>query len=216
MHWTLVLAVAGAWATQKIPGDWFKYHVWCGYTVLVTVLTRVVWGFIGTRHARFASFIRGPREIAGYARGLLRGLHAPPVAGHNALGALMVLLLLAMLLGQVLTGLFSNDEIANVGPLFGYVSLERSNQLTGLHSKLFNFLLAAIALHVTAAFAYLWFKRENLIGPMWTGRKSSRGIPPEEFIYRSRSWLALAVAALIAVALALIVRHAPEASLGGY
>ncbi len=72
MHWTLVLAVVGAWATQELEGDWFKYHVWCGYAVLLLVLTRVAWGFLGTRHARFTSFVRGPGAVFGYARAMLR------------------------------------------------------------------------------------------------------------------------------------------------
>ncbi len=215
IHWLLVLSVAGAWATQKIPGDWFRYHLWCGYTVLVLVVTRLIWGLIGTRHARFANFVKGPPAIGGYLRALRTGAGVA-TPGHNPLGALMVLLLLAMLLGQAVSGLFANDEIANSGPLFGYVTVDRSNELTSIHSKLFDFLLAAIALHVAAAFGYLLVKHENLIGPMWTGRKSAGSLPPEEFITRSRSWLAVLVAALVALAVALVVRHAPEASVGGY
>ncbi len=215
MHWILVLAVAGSWASQKIPGDWFKYHVWCGYTVLVVAATRIIWGFIGTRHARFANFLKGPTAVIGYARGLIGGLRTR-VTGHNPLGALMVVLLLAMLLGQAITGLFANDEISNNGPLFGYVSVDRSNQLTSLHSKLANFILAAIALHVLAAFAYLVIKRDDLIRPMFTGRRAEGTVPPAELITHSRSWLALTVAVLVAGTLALIVHRAPEASVGVY
>ena len=70
MHWTLVAAVAGAWATQEIEGDWFRYHVWCGYAVLLVAATRIAWGFLGTRHARFASFLRGPSAVLAYLRGI--------------------------------------------------------------------------------------------------------------------------------------------------
>lgn len=212
MHWALALAVAGAWATQKIPGDWFRYHVWCGYSVLVIVVTRIAWGFLGTRHARFASFVRGPGAIARYARSLAGGAHMA-VAGHNPLGALVVLLFLAMLLTQVLTGLFANDEIANTGPLFGYVALDRSNALSHVHHVLANVILATVAVHVAAAFGYLLVRHENLIRPMVTGRKDAAGIPPEEIVRASRTWLALLIAAVVATVLALIVRSAPPASL---
>ena len=212
MHWTLVLAVAGAWATQKIPGDWFRYHVWCGYTVLVVVVTRVVWGFVGTRHARFASFVRGPAAIGRYLRSLLGG-GAASTPGHNPLGALMVLLFLAALLGQALTGLFSNDEITNTGPLYGYVSNARSNQLSGIHQALANVILAAIALHVLATLGYLLVKRENLIVPMLTGSKPVAQVPPEAIIRSSRTWLALLIALVAATLLALVIRGAPEATL---
>jgi cytochrome b len=212
MHWTTVLAVAGAWASAKLPGDWYRYHLWCGYTVLVSATTRIVWGWIGTRHARFASFVQGPAEVLRYARAL-RAANSPRTAGHNPLGALMILLLLALLLALSLTGLFANDEITNAGPLYGYVSNDTSNRLTGLHSTLANVLLGAIALHVTAVLTYLIVKRENLIRPMITGRKPADSIQPADAIGSSRSWLALAVALVIAALLAIVVRTAPEATL---
>ncbi|MCU0758173.1 MAG: cytochrome b/b6 domain-containing protein [Steroidobacteraceae bacterium] len=212
MHWTLALAVAGAWATQEIEGDWFEYHVWCGYVVLVVAATRIAWGFLGTRHARFASFLRGPAAILAYARGLLRpgsGSHA----GHNPLGALMVLALLLLLLVQAVTGLFANDQIMASGPLYGYVSGATSDRLTSLHKQFFDLLLAAIALHVAAAFFYLLVRRDNLILPMITGRKSADSVPPEERIASSRTWIWALLLAAFAVVLYAVVRSAPEASL---
>lgn len=212
MHWTLVLAVAGSWATQELEGDWFKYHLWCGYTVLLVVLTRLIWGFVGTRHARFGAFVRGPAAVLGYARALLRG---EPVnfVGHNPLGALMVLALLALLLVQALTGLFANDQIMSTGPLYGHVTGATSDRLTTFHKQLFNLLLVAIALHVVAALAYLFFKHENLILPMLTGRKSGSVVAPEERIAASRSWLAALILATLGAVLYVVIQRAPEASL---
>jgi cytochrome b len=212
MHWTLVLAVAGAWATQELEGDWFKYHVWCGYMVLVVAATRVVWGFVGTRHARFTAFVRGPRAVFGYARTML-GAAAAPHAGHNPLGALMVLALLAMLLVQAMTGLFANDQIMSTGPLFGYVDSATSDRLTTIHKQLFDLLLVAIGLHVSAALLYLFVKHDNLILPMITGRKPGALVAPEDRITASRSWLAALVLGALAAALYAVVRAAPEASL---
>jgi cytochrome b len=207
MHWSLVLAVCGSWATQELEGDWFRYHVWCGYAVLLLVTTRLLWGFVGTRHARFASFVRGPRAIIGYLRGGVQ------YAGHNPLGALMVVALLLMLATQAITGLFANDQIMNTGPLFGYVSNATSDRLTSIHGQLFDLLLAAIAVHVAAAFVYLFLKRENLILPMITGRKPAEQVPPEQAIDASRAWLALLILAVLSGVLFWILRNAPEASL---
>lgn len=212
MHWSLVLAVAGAWATQEIEGDWFEYHVWCGYAVLVIATTRIVWGFVGTRHARFASFLRGPGAVAGYVRGMF-GRDAPRFAGHNPLGALMVLALLAMLVVQAVTGLFANDQIMASGPLYGYVSGSTSDELTSLHKKLFDVLLAAIALHVAAAFFYLLVKRENLILPMLVGTKPGDAIAPEERISSSRLGLWALIVAALGGLLYFVIRTAPEASM---
>lgn len=212
MHWTLVAAVAGAWATQEIEGDWFKYHVWCGYAVLLVAATRIVWGFVGTRHARFAAFLRGPGAIVGYLRGQsARGV--APYAGHNPLGALMVLALLLLLLVQALTGLFANDQIMSNGPLYGYVAGSTSDRLTSIHKQLFDLLLVAIALHVLAAFFYLLVRRDNLILPMITGRKRADAVPPEDRIASSRTWLWALVLAAFAVVLYVVVRTAPEASM---
>jgi|JI10StandDraft_1071094.scaffolds.fasta_scaffold406944_2 cytochrome b len=207
MHWSLVLAVCGSWATQELEGDWFRYHVWCGYTVLLLVTTRLLWGFVGTRHARFGNFLRGPRAILGYLRG------GAQYVGHNPLGALMVVALLLMLAVQAITGLFANDQIMNTGPLFGYVSNATSDRITSIHGQLFDVLLAAIALHVAAAFVYLFLKRENLILPMFTGRKAAAQVPSDQAISSSRSWLALLILALLSGVLYWVLRNAPEASL---
>lgn len=212
MHWALALATAGAWLTQNLEGDWFRWHSWCGYAVLVLVLTRIAWGFVGTRHARFTAFVRGPRAALRYLRGLVRG-DAPAHAGHNPLGAWMVVVLLALLLVQAVTGLFANDQIMNTGPLFGYVTGARSDALSRLHASLVNWILAAVLLHVLAVFAYLAGKRIDLITPMFTGRKSETAVRPQEAIRGSRTWLALLIAALIAGALAWLVSRAPEATL---
>jgi cytochrome b len=212
MHWTLVLAVAGSWATQELEGDWFKYHVWCGYVVLCVAATRVVWGFVGTRHARFTSFIRGPGVVFAYARGVL-GRQPTGHSGHNPLGALMVLALLAMLLAQSITGLFANDQIMSTGPLFGYVDGATSDRLTTLHKQLFDLLLVAIGLHVLAALVYLFVKRDNLILPMITGRKPAEQVPAEERISASRTWLAALILGALAATLYAVLRSAPEASL---
>jgi cytochrome b len=213
IHWSLLAAVAGAWASREIEGDWFRVHTWCGYAVLVLSATRLVWGFVGTRHARFAAFVRGPAAVFRYARNLFTRQPDSATAGHNPLGGLMVLALLAMLLAQAITGLFANDQIMETGPLFGYVTAALSDRLTTFHKQLFDLLLAAVALHVVAALAYLFLKHDNLILPMITGRKPAARVPATDEIPGSRTWLAVVIALVLGGILYAIVRNAPEASL---
>jgi cytochrome b len=203
-HWLLVLCVAGAWATHYAGIEWFDWHRRLGYVSLVLVAFRIAWGFAGTRHARFASFLRGPRAIAAY----LRGAGEPEVVGHNPLGGWSVVAFLLVLSIQAATGLFANDEIASAGPFYGWVSQETSNRLTAVHHFNSNVLLALIVLHVVAVGWHDVVQHRGLVRAMLDGRK--RGA---EGIGSSRGALALLIAGLLAVALALALRAAPEATI---
>jgi cytochrome b len=151
-----------------------QYHEWSGLCVLALLLFRLLWGFAGGTHARFAAFLRGPREALAYAVALLR---ARPrfFAGHNPLGGWMVAALLVCLLVQTGTGLFANDDIMIEGPLAKHVSKGTSDLLTEVHGGNFVLLAALVTLHVAAALFYLLVKRDNLIRPMFTGLKQ----PPQ-------------------------------------
>jgi cytochrome b len=210
-HWSLVLAVVAAFVTNKLGVRYFKYHVWAGYAVIVLVGFRLVWGLVGTRHARFWNFLHGPSETLTYARDIVAGKdrHYP---GHNPLGALMVILLLGALAAQSLLGLFGNDEIYNFGPLYGYVTKDFSLVLTSIHKKLFYWLAGAVALHVLAVAAHKIFMHENLVRAMITGRKPIDAVPADEAIHSSRTWLAAALGVAIAIGLAYVVTHAPAAT----
>lgn len=212
MHWMLALAVGAAWASGHAQGAWFSVHLACGYTTLVIVVTRIIWGFVGTRHARFANFLQAPHAIGLYTRKMLQG-EAENTVGHNPLGALMVLLLLALLLAQAITGLFSNDQVSDVGPLFGYVGVHTSDRLTGIHRTLSTVILASAFLHIAAALGYWSLKRQNLMWPMLTGRKPAESVPPDAAISTSRIWLALLIATAIAIVLLFVISTAPPASL---
>lgn len=212
MHWGLVASVAGCWLTQELEGDYFAWHVRFGYAVLGIAVVRVLWGFFGTRHARFGAFVRGPAAILRYARSLFTG-EPQRYVGHNPLGALAILAMLALLLGQAVTGLFANDQIINTGPLFGYVTASLSDRITTLHKQLFDVLLAVMAVHIVAALGYWLVKRENLIVPMITGRKRADEVAPDEAIAQSKLLVWCALAALVAGAVYVIVRTAPEGSL---
>jgi cytochrome b len=210
-HWALVLAVAGAWATHYAGVEWFVWHRRCGYAVLVLVAFRIVWGFAGTRHARFAGFVRGPRELRAYLLG--RAAAGP---GHNPLGALSVLALLLLLLLQASTGLFANDEIMNMGPFYGLIAPELSNRLTSLHRTGSDWLLLLIVLHVAAVAFYVRIRGQSLVSAMFTGRKPAAVVPETEAITSSRVLLAGVIVAALAIALTLAVRAAPEVTIALY
>jgi len=210
-HWALVLAVAGCWATHYAGIEWFPWHRRLGYVVLVLVAFRIVWGVAGTRHARFASFLRGPRATLDY----LRGRSGAPV-GHNPLGALSVLALLVLMLLQATAGLFANDEIMNMGPFYGWIAPELSNRITTLHRASSDWLLVLIGLHVAAVAWYAYTRGSSLVRAMVTGRKPAAAVPAAEEIGSSRTALAVAIVLVIAMALALAVRSAPEATIALY
>jgi cytochrome b len=209
-HWLLVLCVAGSFATHYAGIEWFRWHQRCGYAVFVLVAFRLCWGLVGPRHARFASFVRGPRAIIDYLRG--RGA-ARSAVGHNPLGALAVLALLGVLGFQAVTGLYANDEIANAGAWYGWVDQELSNRLTGLHQDSSNVLLLLFALHIAAIAWYTLHRRQPLVRAMWTGRKPAATVPAAEAIERSGGWLAALIALAIAAVLAASVQAAPEATI---
>lgn len=209
-HWALVLAVAGAWATHYAGVEWFDWHRRLGYVVLVLVAFRIMWGFVGTRHARFASFVRGPRALVAHVRG------DRATVGHNPLGALSVLALLALLLLQAATGLFANDEIMHMGPFYGWIAPQLSNRITSLHRASSEWLLVLIGLHLVAVAFYVRVRRQPLVTAMVTGRKPAADVPAGEAIGGSRVLLACAIFAVLAIVLTLAVRAAPEATIALY
>lgn len=210
-HWALALAVAGSFATHYAGIEWFAWHRRCGYVVLVLTVFRVLWGIVGTRHARFANFVRSPIAVLQY----VRGRAARPV-GHNPLGALSVLALLALLLLQAGSGLLANDEIMSMGPFYGWIAPELSNRITSLHRNSSDVLLVLVALHVAAIAWYALVRGERLVLPMVTGRKPAADLPVGEAITHSRTPLAVAIVAALVFVLVLAVRAAPDATIALY
>ncbi len=164
-HWALAAAVLTAIVSGRMGGEWMRLHGLAGMTIGGLVVFRLVWGFVGSTHARFANFIPTPRTLKAYWQGRWQGL------GHNPLGALSVVAMLALLATQAATGLFSNDEISYTGPLAAWVSDELSLRLSGLHHRIANALFVLIALHLLAIVFHVAFKRDKLIRPMLTGYK---------------------------------------------
>ena len=169
-HWALFCLIIAMVATGLIGGNALAWHFRGGYAVLSLLLFRLVWGLIGGRWSRFASFIYAPGTVVRYLKGQGRPEHS---VGHNPLGAGSVFALLFFLCAQVGTGLFSDDDIAASGPLSKFVSNAMVSSLTGYHKNVGKYiLLALVLLHVAAILLYLVNKKENLIGPMIHGDKS--------------------------------------------
>lgn len=211
-HWLLVISFVAAYVTNWLGVSYFTYHLWSGYFVVILLAFRILWGVVGTHHARFVNFVQHPVESVKYALHLTKG-NAKSYPGHNPLGALMVLTLLLVLLLQAATGLFANDEIFNIGPLYGYVSHELSLKLTAVHKELFYWIVGAVVIHVGAVLFYVFVKRENLIKAMITGKKPVQGLAKANVIESSRIWLALVLIVIVSALLAWVIVTAPEASL---
>ena len=151
--------------------DW---HAYAGYALLALVVFRLFWGFFGGETALFAHFLSAPQRAAGYLTHLLRREPDHQV-GHNPVGGWMVVVLLALLFAETLTGIFIHNDVADVGPFTEITPAPVADLITTLHSVLWQALLVAITLHVPAIGFYWVAKRQNLLVPMITGCKM---LPP--------------------------------------
>jgi len=205
-HWLLVALIVVSFTTAQIGGNAMRIHELSGFTILTLVLFRILWGIFGSTHARFADFVRPPRQVLAYARSLLRQGRPDFYAGHNPLGGWMIVALLACLLLQAGTGLFANDDVMTEGPLYAWVSKETSDTLSKIHETNFYVLAALVAVHICAALYYLLRKRENLILPLVTGCKRVPEKLDAPEVRGGPLWLALLLFALCAGGVYLLVR----------
>ncbi|MBL6690206.1 MAG: cytochrome b/b6 domain-containing protein [Pseudomonadales bacterium] len=174
-HWSLVILVAISIYTGENGGfNEMDYHMLSGYAILALVLFRVIWGFVGSEHARFSDFVR-PSAIVAYSRSLLsKDIQEDKRPGHNPLGALSVLAFLVVLLVQAGTGLFANDDIFLEGPLTHLVEDEMSDDLTTVHHFAAKVLYVLVFLHLAAILFYQFVRKEPLLLAMITGRFKGR------------------------------------------
>ena len=200
-HWSLVLLVSFSGITGEFGDDFganvLDWHARSGYAILTLLFFRLLWGFVGGTHARFRSFVRGPRAVLAYLRGLSAGKSEPHL-GHNPAGGWSVLLMLACLSLQVGTGLFlSDDDLGFTAPLANYVSDRMSDRLHALHEANFFVLMVLVALHLSAVAFHLWVKKENLVRAMVSGNKTIAA-PPQRGGHPLLGALVLAIAAAAA------------------
>ena len=204
-HWLLAALVIASIVSAKIGGNAMPWHFRFGYVIFTLLLFRAVWGLIGGRWSRFASFVYAPATTLRYLRGRSQVADFHDV-GHSPLGALSVLALLALLAAQIATGLFADDEISNTGPLIKFVSGATSAAFTSWHKTYGQRLIIGLSiLHVAAVVFYLVRRKNNLVRPMWTGDKL---LPPDVPAARDQAGsraVALAVAAACAALVAWLV-----------
>lgn len=178
-HWLLVFCFAGAYLTAESE-RWRVVHVTLGYTMAGLICFRFVWGFIGTRYARFSSFIRGPKVVM---RHLSDQFHGRPDRhiGHNPAGAWAIVALLSLAGCVTLTGWVTYSDIGG-------------DWLSEVHEATANIMLAIIGIHIIGVFVSSWLQRENLIGAMIFGSKPGQ---PRDGI--TKSWRSVAVLIIVAV-----------------
>ncbi len=180
-HWVLVLAMVVCVYTSYNFSDYYNLgpignysamalHQYAGILILALLIFRIIWGIIGSTTSRFNNFIKGPSHIINYLKA-----SKTTTEGHNPLGALMVVALIVVLLIQVITGLFLEDNtyLFSNAPLAKYISGTLRSDFFSIHSGGRAVLLWLIGLHIVAVFAYLIIKKQNLIRTMITGKRTT-------------------------------------------
>ena len=165
-HWLLVASFLGAWLTSDSEAQQMIHYAF-GYTAVVLVLFRVVWGIVGTRYARFSQFIKGPAQTMQHIKALLTGNQHPGV-GHNPAGALAMISLMVLILLIGLTGYWSVKEFLG-------------DFMSGAHETISNLALVVVVIHIAAAIIMSFMQKENLVRAMVTGNK--QGLPEQAIRY---------------------------------
>jgi cytochrome b len=172
--WSFVAALVTAWLSSGFNDPDMTVHKSAGYCVFVLMIYRILWGIVGGSTARFVNFVQSPTAVRAYFKEAIRS-QAKPYLGHNPAGGLMVIGLLMVCGVQVLLGLVSSDGITAMGPLADLVGDTASATAASIHAAWFYFVILELAgLHIAVNLYHQFFKRDNLIGAMITGRKKQK------------------------------------------
>ena len=193
-HWTLAVLVGWEWASAHLGHGFLRYHMWGGYAILTLLFFRLIWGFVGSRTARFSHFLCSPRRTWAYIKSWRSGVK--PTYGHNPLGGWAVAGFLVALLVQAGTGLFATDDVLTSGPLNGLVGSNTGDFLTHIHKLNFDIILALIATHVTAVVLHRVIGGHDLVRPMITGLASTHTPADAPHLSFARPWVGLIALAL--------------------
>ncbi|REG85059.1 cytochrome b/b6 domain-containing protein [Marinomonas pollencensis] len=177
-HWLMVLLFTGLIITGRFERAYFDYHFYLGYSLSALVVFRVIYGFYGSRYAKFSQFIKAPKVVVHYLRSFLKGKPNRHL-GHNPLGALMVVALLIGLTLQWGSGLFTSDDLFWTGPLNAYLAEDWQSWMAWLHHVLPDILLWLVGLHVAAVFYHELCLKERLVSAMIHGKKRTHQARPE-------------------------------------
>lgn len=218
-HWSLAILVVFQFTTGWLGEEWLALHALFGYATLALILFRVLWGFFGGYWSRFSNFIPSPVTLYLFIKHSHKSSDATqpehfdqkptPIPGHNPLGALSVLVMLALLLAQIISGLMSNDEISFEGPFAGKVSNATVEWMTHYHSEIGFYLIPLfVCIHILAVLYYKFKKNQDLISSMVHGFKQVEAHIRASSDTISNRFLALALLALSALIIYAILRLA--------
>ena len=191
-HWATVMLLAGLWYTGEQGGDLIYLHQTFGFVLVALILYRIIWGFWGSRYARFKEFVKGPGAILSYLPTMFKRSGGDHHLSHNPLGGIAVLVILGLILAQLVTGMMSTDDIMFDGPFVSQVSSDVSDTAMFLHHVIFSILQAVVVIHVAAVVWHQRFKGEPLIQSMIHGRKPYDGENVRFSIVKSIIVIALA------------------------
>jgi len=167
-HWSLVFFFSIAYLTED---DWLDIHTIAGYTVFLLLVFRLVWGVIGTKYAKFSSFLPQPKRALRYLKDEISG-DAKHYLGHNPAGAIMVYVLIVTLFLTTLSGI-AIISTEGFGPLAGtFVSQWSGKILEDIHELLTSFSLFLVFLHIAGVVFSSFMQEENLVKTMITGKKN--------------------------------------------
>ena len=199
-HWMLPILVAVSYISVK--KDMMTLHFLAGYTMAALLIFRIVWGFVGSETARFSHVLKSPIAAIRHLGHFFKRDPDTQV-GHNEAGGWMVVVLLALLVVQVATGLCANDDGTTEGPLMKHISKDLSDRLSLFHEINFKLLMLMVAGHLAAVIGYAAFRGHDLVRPMVTGRKRlPAATPAPAMVHPLAALVILAIAAALVFAIA--------------
>lgn len=168
-HWLLAALVFTTMATS-FQENLLQVHILSGQGILILLLYRLGWGFIGGHYARFSNFVKGPKAALGQLVGFLRGEH-PRFLGHNPLAGWMFLLMMLILGLLVASGLILMGGSERIGILSEYLTPAQAEPWAKPHMFLAYILMGMVFIHISAAILESRFQKENLVASMISGLK---------------------------------------------
>ena len=170
-HWTLALLILYQLSTSLLGEGPSETHLYVGYVITTLVLFRISWGFYGGTTSKFINFLYAPSTVLNYL--FKKNSQNRQFFGHNPAGGYSVIFILASVAIQTITGMFCDDDIMLAGPLRSLVADDTTSIINQIHSINAWFLLGLITLHLVAITWHYFFKKDNIISPMVTGKKNA-------------------------------------------
>jgi len=220
-HCLLVLAIGFQYITAELLDGSIQLHFYGGYVTLCLIVFRLFWGVWGSYHAKFVNFVVGPNATFEYAISLPTK-NSSVYLGHNPMGALSVIAVLAIIATQAISGLFVSDEIFMQGPYYASVSSSNQDIANWIHHNLFIAIWVFLAFHLSAIVFYKLYKKQDLVKAMVTGYKDNAADSKnnqktasqqhESTVLIGHYWLRFLITVLMSAALVycIVVVWAPE------